>query len=105
LIGVVGGMKEGELTTAFVDGARDLLGAALIIGLARGITVIINNGHITGTVLHWAESALGDVGNSPLASATFLLLLPLPFLIPSSSALASATMPIITPLADFAGAS
>ena len=39
LIGVVGRMKEGELTSTFVDGARDLLGVALIIGIARGITV------------------------------------------------------------------
>ncbi len=55
LIGVVGRMEEGELTTTFVDGARDLLGVALIIGIARGITVVMNNGQITDTVLHWAE--------------------------------------------------
>ena len=57
IIGLVGGMREGELTTTFVDGARDLLGVALIIGIARGITVIMNNGQITDTVLHWAEEA------------------------------------------------
>jgi uncharacterized ion transporter superfamily protein YfcC len=45
-------MRESELTTAFVDGARDLLGVALIIGIARGITVLMNNGQITDTVLH-----------------------------------------------------
>ena len=67
LIGVVGRMKEGELTTTFVDGARDLLGVALIIGIARGITVIMNNGQITDTVLHWAETALGDVGEAAFA--------------------------------------
>ena len=55
-------MREAELTGSFVDGARDLLGVALIIGIARGITVIMNNGKITDTVLHWAEQALGDVG-------------------------------------------
>ena len=64
LIGIVGGMKEGELTTTFVDGARDLLGVALIIGIARGITVVMNNGQITDTVLNWAEQALGDVGEA-----------------------------------------
>ena len=62
LIGMVARMPEGELTETFVDGARDLLGVALIIGIARGITVIMNNGEITDTVLHWAEVALGDVG-------------------------------------------
>ena len=57
-------MGEGVFTGTFVDGARDLLGVALIIGIARGITVIMNNGEITDTVLHWAELALGDVGEA-----------------------------------------
>ena len=64
LIGLVARMPEGELTETFVAGARDLLGVALIIGIARGITVIMNNGEITDTVLHWAEIALGDVGKA-----------------------------------------
>jgi uncharacterized ion transporter superfamily protein YfcC len=105
LIGLVGGMKEGELTSSFVDGARDLLGVALIIGIARGITVIMNNGQITDTVLHWAEEALGDVGQSAFAVVMYVLFLPLSFLIPSTSGLATVAMPIMAPLADFAGAS
>jgi uncharacterized ion transporter superfamily protein YfcC len=105
LIGKIAGMKEGELTTTFVDGARDLLGVALIIGIARGITVIMNNGQITDTVLHWAEEALGDVGQGAFAVVMYLLFLPLSFLIPSSSGLATVAMPIMAPLADFAGAS
>ena len=104
LIGVVARMKEGELTTTFVDGARDLVGVALIIGIARGITVIMNNGQITDTVLHWAEEALGDVGEAAFAVVMYLLFLPLSFLIPSSSGLATVAMPIMAPLADFAGA-
>jgi uncharacterized ion transporter superfamily protein YfcC len=104
VIGLLGGLREGELTTTFVDGARDLLGVALIIGIARGITVIMNNGQITDTVLHWAESALGDVGEGGFAVVMYLLFLPLSFLIPSSSGLATVAMPIMAPLADFAGA-
>ena len=64
VIGLIGGLSEGDLTGSFVDGARDLLGVALIIGIARGITVVMNNGQITDTVLHWAEQALGDVGQA-----------------------------------------
>ena len=67
IIGLIGRMGEGELTTSFVDGARDLLGVALIIGIARGITVIMNNGQITDTVLHWIENALGDTGEAAFA--------------------------------------
>ena len=99
IIGVIGRMRESELTDAFVDGARDLLGVALIIGIARGITVIMNNGQITDTVLHWAEQALGDVGAAGFAIVMFALFLPLSFLIPSSSGLATVAMPIMAPLA------
>jgi uncharacterized ion transporter superfamily protein YfcC len=102
VIGLIGRMKEGELTSTFVDGARDLLGVALIIGIARGITVIMNNGEITDTVLHWAEVALGDVGKAAFSIVMYGLFLPLSFLIPSSSGLATVAMPIMAPLAGFA---
>jgi uncharacterized ion transporter superfamily protein YfcC len=104
-IGLIGGMKEGDLTSTFVSGAGELLGVALIIGIARGITVIMNNGEITDTVLHWAEVALGDVGVAVFAIVMFLLFLPLSFLIPSSSGLATVAMPIMAPLAVFIGVS
>jgi uncharacterized ion transporter superfamily protein YfcC len=101
VIGVIAQMKEGIFTDTFVDGARDLLGVALIIGIARGITVIMNNGEITDTVLHWAEVALGDVGQAAFAVVMYVLFLPLSFLIPSSSGLATVAMPIMAPLAGF----
>jgi uncharacterized ion transporter superfamily protein YfcC len=102
LIGLVGGMKEGELTGTFVDGARDLLGVALIIGIARGITVVMNNGLITDTVLNAAEQAMADVGGVVFINLMYALFLPLSFLIPSSSGLATVAMPIMAPLASFA---
>ncbi len=101
IIGVIGGMKEGDLTSTFVVGAGELLGVALIIGIARGITVIMNNGQITDTVLHWAEVALADVGQAAFSVVMYLLFLPLSFLIPSSSGLATVAMPIMAPLASF----
>ena len=101
IIGLIARMGEGELTGSFVDGARDLLGVALIIGIARGITVIMNNGQITDTVLHWVENALGDTGEAAFAIVMFGLFLPLSFLIPSTSGLATLAMPITAPLAGF----
>jgi uncharacterized ion transporter superfamily protein YfcC len=101
VIGLIARMGEGEFTGTFVDGARELLGVALIIGIARGITVIMNNGEITDTVLSWCESALGDVGQATFAIVMFVLFLPLSFLIPSSSGLATVAMPIMAPLATF----
>jgi uncharacterized ion transporter superfamily protein YfcC len=105
IIGLVGRLAEGELTTSFIDGARDLLGVALIIGIARGITVIMNNGKITDTVLHWIEDALGGTGAVVFLIVMFLLFLPLSFLIPSTSGLATLAMPIMVPLASFLGVS
>ncbi len=105
IIGVIGGMGESDLTTSFVDGARDLLGVALIIGIARGITVIMNNGQITDTVLHWIENALGGTGDVTFLIVMFLLFLPLSFVIPSTSGLATLAMPIVAPLAGFIGVS
>jgi uncharacterized ion transporter superfamily protein YfcC len=101
VIGLIAGMKESDLTTTFVVGAGELLGVALIIGIARGITVIMNNGQITDTVLHWAEVALADVGQAAFSIVMYLLFLPLSFLIPSSSGLATVAMPIMAPLASF----
>src|SRR6185503_2664214 len=103
LIGVVARMSEGQLTDAFVNGARDLLGVALIIGIARGITVIMQNGGVTDTVLHWAEEAVNGLGPVAFVIVVFLLFLPLSFLIPSSSGLATVSMPIMAPLAAFVG--
>ena len=101
VIGLIARMRETELTETFIGGARDLLGVALIIGIARGITVVMNNGEITDTVLHWAELALGDVGETMFSIVMYGLFLPLSFLIPSSSGLATVAMPIMAPLASF----
>ena len=101
VIGLIARMRETELTETFIGGARDLLCVALIIGIARGITVIMNNGEITDTVLHWAELALGDVGKTMFSIVMYGLFLPLSFLIPSSSGLATVAMPIMAPLASF----
>ena len=102
VIGFVGKMGETEISETFVNGARDMLGVALIIGVARGVSVIMNNGLIVDTVLSWAEAALSGVGGVVFINVTHLLYLPLGFLIPSSSGLATVTMPIMAPLADFA---
>ena len=102
LIGVAARMSEGSFTDKFVDGARDLLGVALIIGIARGITVVMTNGLITDTVLNAAETAVADLGGVAFINLMYVLFLPLSFLIPSSSGLATVAMPIMAPLASFA---
>ena len=102
LIGIIGRLSEKNLVNTFIDGAKDMLGVALIIGVARGITVIMNNGLITDTVLYWAEQAVSGLGGVGFIIVTYMLYLPLSFLIPSSSGLATVSMPIMAPLGSFA---
>jgi len=103
LIGLVGRLGEAGISETFINGARDMLGVALVIGLARGISVIMNNGLIIDTILFWAESAVASLGGVAFINLTHILYLPLGFLIPSSSGLATVSMPIMAPLADTAG--
>ena len=102
VIGFVGRMGESAISETFVNGARDMLGVALIIGVARGVSVIMTNGLIVDSVLAWAENILSDMGGLAYINITHLLYLPLGFLIPSSSGLATVTMPIMAPLANIA---
>lgn len=103
LLGLLCRLGEESIIQSFVAGAADLLGVAFIIGISRGITVIMNDGRITATILSWGEQALAGAGSVLFMALTYLLFLPLSFLIPSSSGLATLSMPIMAPLADFAG--
>ena len=82
---------------------RGYAGRGLIIGISRGITVLMNDGGITDTVLHWGENALAGAGPVSFVLLVYLIYLPLTFLIPSSSGLATLSVPIVAPLGKFAG--
>ena len=58
VIGIVGGLGEKGTVDAFIDGARDMLGVALVVAVARGISVVMSNGLIIDTVLYWCDQAL-----------------------------------------------
>jgi len=101
-VGLACRLGEQKLVDSFVTGASELLGVAFIIGISRGITVIMNAGLITDTILSWGEKALAGAGSIIFLVLTYVIFLPLSFLIPSSSGLATLSMPIMAPLADFA---
>ncbi|MDG6692604.1 hypothetical protein QCE80_13925 [Staphylococcus aureus] len=75
---------------------------ALIIGIARGIVVVMDNGMITHTILHSAENLVSGLSTTVFINVTYWIEVVLSFLVPSSSGLAVLTMPIMAPLADFA---
>ena len=88
---------------SFVAGAADLVGVGLIIGISRGITVLMDGGMMTDTVLYWGERVLEGTGSVAFILLVYLIYLPLSVLIPSSSGLATLSVPIVAPLGQFAG--
>jgi uncharacterized ion transporter superfamily protein YfcC len=103
LVGIVTWMGEKGFIEAFMEGAKDLLGVALIIGIARGIVVVMDAGKMTDTILHAGEQALSGLGAVGFINTMFGIELGLSFLVPSSSGLAVLSMPVLAPLADFSG--
>ncbi len=102
LIGLISWPGEEKFIDAFLSGARDLLGVALIIGLARGIVVIMDAGKISDTILHWAELSVAGLGEIAFINVVYWIEVLLSFFVPSSSGLAVLSMPILAPVADFA---
>jgi uncharacterized ion transporter superfamily protein YfcC len=90
---IIGVIHRNHYIDNFIEGAKDLLSVALIIGVARGVSVVMSDGQIMATIINAGEQILHSVPG---------VILPLSFLIPSTSGLATASMPILAPMADFA---
>ena len=103
VIGLIGRLGEERTVNAIVSGAGEFLGAALIIVLARAVTVVMKDASITDTIIHWTEDAVQGSSGGIFGPLAFLVNLPIAFLVPSSSGHAALIMPILAPLADFAG--
>jgi uncharacterized ion transporter superfamily protein YfcC len=101
--GLVGGLGPSQVGKAFVEGARDIAGAALIIAVAGGILVIMENGNIMDTTLYGMSKLTGE--SQPLLSSYMMygVQMVLNFFIPSGSTKAALTMPLFAPLADLSG--
>ena len=102
VIGLIAKLGEEGTVNTIVSGAADFLSAALIVVLARGITVVMKNSYMTDTVLHWMEHAVAGSSKGAFGLLTYVVNLPIAFLVPSSSGHAALVMPILAPLSDFA---
>ncbi|WP_350285750.1 YfcC family protein [uncultured Croceitalea sp.] len=103
VIGVLVQMNERQFVKEFINGAKDLLGVAFIIGIARGVTVLMDDGQISDTLLYAASELTSGMQKELFINVSYLLYSGLTFFIPSSSGMAVLTMPIMAPLADTAG--
>ena len=97
------GLKEKEFVNEFVLGASDLLGVALIIGLARGVTIIMEKGMISDTILFYLSKGISGMSGVVFSTVIFFVYIILGFFIASSSGLAVLSIPIMAPLADIVG--
>ena len=103
IVGIVGRLSMKEFTDAFVSGARDMVGTALIIVLARGILIIAEDGRIIDTMLYGLASSIKNLHPIISSQAMFVIHSIINFFVPSGSAKAALTMPIMIPLADIVG--
>ena len=94
-----------SVTNTFLAGSADLLSVALIIAVAAAIGVLMQAGGIQDTIVHWGEELLRKVPSQIFGVLAYIFYIPMSFIIPSSSGLAEATMPIIAPVANLAGSS
>lgn len=105
IIMVLSGLPEKEAVSTFVAGAADLVGVALIIGVARAINIVMDNGMISDTLLYYTSSIVRNMNAGVFAAVQMVLFSFLGFFVPSSSGLATLSMPIMAPLADTVGVS
>ncbi|GAA4232487.1 YfcC family protein [Postechiella marina] len=103
LIGFIARIKEYKFVDLFVKGAGELLSVAIIIGIARGVTVLMTDGQISDTMLYYASNITNGMNKGLFANAMLFIYGGLSFFIPSSSGMAVLTMPIMSPLADGVG--
>lgn len=102
VVGLVARMGEKQLVKLIQQGMADMIGPALVIVLARGVAVIMNNTETLDTVLFAMEQAVSGAGAAVFAILVSIVNMPLAFLIPSSSGHATLAMPLLAPLGDFA---
>ena len=100
IIGVIGGVSESRFVKAFINGAADMMSVVLIIALARSITVLMGQTGLDMWILNNAAAALTGMSAIIFAPLSFLLYVLLSFLIPSSSGMATVSIPIMGGLAQ-----
>lgn len=94
------GLGEKRVVDAFTHGSASLVGVSMIIGLARGINLVLDNGYISDTILYESTKLVAHMSGSLFIIMMMLIFFVLGFIVPSSSGLAVLAMPIMAPLAD-----
>jgi uncharacterized ion transporter superfamily protein YfcC len=105
IVGIAGRLSIQATTAAFLEGAKELLGTALIIALARAVLLLANEGQIIDTILYTLADSIDHWHPIVASQAMFLIQTLINFFVPSGSGQAALTMPIMAPLGDLIGVS
>jgi uncharacterized ion transporter superfamily protein YfcC len=103
--GVSMNYSPNKITNLFIEGVKDITPAALVVGLAGGIIIILQNGHIIDTLLYWISGSMGNMGEIASLGMMYLFQSIINVVIPSGSAKAALTMPIMSQFSDLIGVS
>ena len=104
-IGIATGLSGNDIVKSFLEGAKDIMSTALVIGLAAGIVIILRDGRIMDSILHTLELSLADSGKGGALSMMYGLQTLINLAIPSATAKAAITIPVMAPFADLIGLS
>ena len=106
-VGILGGlamrMKLNDIAVHFMNGAKNMLYPALLVGVSRGVAVIMTDGQIIGTIVNGVSTLVGETSAPIAVFVMFIVQNMLNFIIPSCSGQATITMPIMCPLGDLLG--
>ena len=105
LVGILAGYSANKIAEQLLAGAKDILPAALVVGFASGIIVLLQDGKVVDSILHAMQEGLDGTGPMASLSAMYGIQAVINFLIPSASAKAAITIPIMAPFADMVGVS
>ena len=103
VLAFLSGIGEKVFMDKFITGAADLMSVALVVGVARGVNYIMDDGLISDTILHFFSGAIAGMNPYVFILLMMLVFCVLGFFIPSSSGLAVLSIPIMAPLADAVG--
>lgn len=106
-MGVFSGMainkSADEITKLFLEGVRDILSAAMIVGLAGGILIVLQEGNVIDSILYYISQSMNDFGKMASVSMMYLIQNIINVIIPSGSAKAALTMPMMSQFSDLIG--
>jgi len=103
--GIIAGFSANKIADELLAGAKDILSAALVVGFASGIIVILQDGKIVDSILHGMQEGLEGTGRLTSLSAMYGIQAVINFIIPSATAKAAITIPIMAPFSDLVGVS